>query len=105
MVGQLLQGEHLTELKEVVCRVENFLQLYTPVSKHLLCQCWVKLEGAEQYDPVFEYNRAIESFNSHYYPREEDLFRIIFQLCMFFKEYAEFENARTPQFRHPLIKG
>jgi hypothetical protein len=24
---------------------------------------------------------------------------------MFFKEYAEFENAKTPKFRHPLIKG
>lgn len=24
---------------------------------------------------------------------------------MFFKEYAEFESARTPEFRHPAIKG
>lgn len=24
---------------------------------------------------------------------------------MFFKEYAEFENSKTPAFRHPLIKG
>ena len=26
-------------------------------------------------------------------------------MCMFFKEYAEFENPKTPVFRHPCIKG
>jgi hypothetical protein len=79
--------------------------LYTPLSKELLCQSWVRLEQLEQFDPVFEYNKAIETYTSHYYPKEEDLYRIIFQLSMFFKEYAEFENPKTPAFRHPLIKG
>lgn len=65
----------------------------------------MRLEQLEQYDPVFEYNKAIEAYKSHYYPKEEDLYKIIFQLAMFFKEYAEFESARTPEFRHPAIKG
>jgi hypothetical protein len=105
MVYQLYESESYSELKEVISRVENFAMLYTPLSKDLLCQSWVKLEQLEQYDPVFEYNKAIEAYKSHYYPREEDLYKIIFQISMFFKEYAEFENARTPSFRHPLIKG
>lgn len=79
--------------------------LYTPFSKELLCQCWVRLQQLEQFDPVFEYNKAIEAYSSHYYPKEEDLYKIIFQISIFFKEYAEFENAKTPKFRHPLIKG
>lgn len=105
MVYQLYESESYSELKEVVSRVENFAMLYTPLSKDLLCQSWVKLEHLEQYDPVFEYNKAIEAYKSHYYPKEEDLYKIIFQISMFFREYAEFENARTPSFRHPLIKG
>lgn len=105
MVYQLYESESFSELKEVIGRVENFAMLYTPLSKDLLCQSWVKLEQLEQYDPVFEYNKAIEAYKSHYYPKEEDLYKIIFQISMFFKEYAEFESARTPSFRHPLIKG
>lgn len=105
MVYQLYESESYSELKEVISKVENFAMLYTPLSKDLLCQSWVKLEQLEQYDPVFEYNKAIEAYKSHYYPKEEDLYKIIFQISMFFKEYAEFENARTPSFRHPLIKG
>ena len=79
--------------------------LYTPLSKELLCQCWARLEHIQQFDPVYEYNKAIEMYTSHYYPKEEDLYKIIFQMCVFFKEYAEFENPKTPAFRHPLIKG
>ena len=79
--------------------------LYTPFSKELLCQCWARLELQEQFDPVFEYNKAIEAYTSHYYPKEEDLYKIIFQISIFFKEYADFENSKTPAFRHPLIKG
>lgn len=87
-VYQLLLSESYSELKEIISRVENFAMLYTPLSKDLLCQCWVRLEQLEQYDPVFEYNRAVEAYTSHYYPKEEDLYRILFQLCMFFKEYS-----------------
>ena len=64
--------------------------LYTPFSKELLCLCWARLEQLEQFDPVFEYNKAMEAYTSHYYPKEEDLYKIIFQISMFFKEYAEF---------------
>lgn len=33
------------------------------------------------------------------------MFKIIFQLSLFFKEYSEFENYKTPVFRHPPIRG
>ncbi len=79
--------------------------LYTPPCKYLLCNTWKILENHLNSDPVFEYNKAIESFLTHYHPKEEQLFKIIFQLSMFFREYSEFEGAKIPSFRHPLIKG
>lgn len=35
----------------------------------------------------------------------EDIFKIIFQFCLFFKEYSEYESEKTPEFRHPPIRG
>jgi hypothetical protein len=67
--------------------------------------CWLQLETHHQYDPVFEYNRSAEKFLHHYYPSPEDTFRVVFQLSLFFKEYSEFENTKTPVFRHPPIRG
>ena len=47
----------------------------------------------------------MERFLNNYYPTPEDTFKIIFQLSLFFKEYSEFENSKTPKFRHPPIRG
>jgi hypothetical protein len=104
-IHHLEQSCNFTELEELLSRIDNFLLLYTPPTKHLLCMCWLHLETHHQYDPVFEYNRSAEKFLHHYYPSPEDTFRIIFQLSLFFKEYAEFENTKTPVFRHPPIRG
>lgn len=90
LIFQLTCSQNYTELKQLLSRVQNFLVLYTPLTKHLLCMCWFQLEIQFQYDPVFEYNKAIERFLNHYYPSPEDTFKIIFQLSLFFKEYAEF---------------
>lgn len=57
------------------------------------------------FDPVIEYNKAIEGFEMHYHPSPENVFRIIVQISRFFREFSDFETYYTPEFRHPPIKG
>lgn len=57
------------------------------------------------FDPVIEYNKAIEGFEMHYHPTSEDVFRIIVQISRFLKEFSDFETYYTPAFRHPPIAG
>lgn len=59
MIYHLNLSENFIELKENLSRVENFIYLYTPATKHILCICWYELENKFQYDPVFEYNKAV----------------------------------------------
>lgn len=57
------------------------------------------------FDPVTEYNKAIEEFEMHSHPNNEDMFRIILQISRFLKEFGDFEIFLTPEFRHPPIRG
>jgi hypothetical protein len=91
-------------LKQVVSNIENFLLLFNPINKYELCRYWQALE-AHGYDPVVEFNKAVELFEMNYQPTSEDLFRIILQISRFFKEISDFETTRTPEFRHPWIKS
>ncbi len=43
MIHHFSSSGNFTELKELLSRVENFLVLYTPLTKHLLCVCWFQL--------------------------------------------------------------
>ena len=38
-------------------------------------------------------------------PSPDELFRIFLQIARFLREYADFETADTPTFRHPPIMG
>jgi hypothetical protein len=64
------------KLKEVISIIENFLLLFNPNNKYDLCRYWQKLEE-HGFDPVLEYNKAVEGFQIHYHPSAEDIFRII----------------------------
>jgi hypothetical protein len=64
------------KLKEIVSAIENFLLLFNPNNKYDLCRYWQKLEE-QGFDPVIEYNKAIEGFAMQYHPSSEDIFRII----------------------------
>lgn len=55
------------------------------------------------FDPVSEYNKSIEGFEMHFRPKSEDMFKIIFQLSRFFREFSDFETNFTPKFRHPPV--
>lgn len=92
------------KLKEIISAIENFLLLFNPNNKYDLCRYWQKLEE-NGFDPVTEYNKAIEGFEMHYHPNSEDVFRIIVQTSRFLKEFSDFETYFTPQFRHPPIEG
>lgn len=92
------------ELKQTISDIENFLILFNPYTKYDLCRYWQWLEG-EGYDPVIEYNKRLEIFDIHFEPKPEDLFIIILQISRFFKEFADFETRKTPDFKHPFIRG
>lgn len=100
----LLQAKSWFQLKQIVSNIENFLILFNPVHKFILGQCWDSLIE-QNYDPVIEYNKSLESFEMHYQPSTENLFSIVLQLSRFFKEIVDFENEGLPEFRHPLIKN
>ena len=95
------QEYHL--LKQTISDIENFLILFNPYTKYDLCRYWQYLEG-QGYDPVTEYNKRLELFDIHFEPKPEDLFITILQISRFFKEFADFETKKTPNFRHPLIR-
>jgi hypothetical protein len=78
--------------------------LYSPHNTFDLCRYWQILEE-NGFDPVTEYNKAIEEFEMHFHPSNEDIFKIILQLSRFFKEFVDFESVMTADFRHPPIKG
>jgi hypothetical protein len=90
-------------LKQIIATVENFLMLFNPMTKFDLFRYWQILEKSG-YDPVTEYNKGIELFDSHFNPEPDKLFLIILQVCRFLKEFSDFETDITPVFRHPLIK-
>lgn len=72
----LFMASNHFRLKEVISIIENFLLLFNPNNKYDLCRYWQKLEE-NGFDPVLEYNKAVEGFQIHYHPTAEDLFRII----------------------------
>jgi len=91
-------------LKEIISNIENFLLFYNPFTKYDLCKYWQCLEE-RGFDPVIGYNKSVEEFDMHFRPKTEELFRIIVQVSRFLREFADFETAYTPSFRHPPIKG
>lgn len=101
---QLYVAGNYFKLKEVISDIENFLLLFNPYTKYDLCRYWQKLEE-RSFDPVIEYNKAIEGFEMHYHPTSEDLFRIITQISRFLREFSDFETYYTPEFRHPQLIG
>ncbi|CAK89279.1 unnamed protein product (macronuclear) [Paramecium tetraurelia] len=101
---QLFSAKNYFSLKEVISIIENFLLLFNPSNKYDLCRYWQSLEE-NGFDPVLEYNKAVEGFQIHYHPSSEDMFRIIIQISRFLKEFGDFETRNTPGFRHPPIIG
>ena len=99
----LYQAKEDFHLKQIIATVENFLMLFNPMTKFDLFRYWQKLEKSG-YDPVTEYNKGIELFDSQFNPEPDKLFMIILQVCRFLKEFSDFETDITPVFRHPLIK-
>jgi hypothetical protein len=100
----LYSGKDYFTLKQTISTIENFLLLFNPMNKFDLFRYWQILEHFG-YDPVIEYNKGIELFDTHYTPEPDKLFMIILQVCRFLKEFSDFETDITPVFRHPLIRG
>lgn len=97
-------GMEFFTLKQKISYIENFQLLFNPMNKFDLFRYWQILEQ-NLHDPVVEYNKGIELFDTYYNPDANDLFLIILQICRFLKEFSDFETMITPDFRHPMIKG
>lgn len=98
------RSEEFFSLKQSISTIENFLMLFNPITKFDLFRYWRRLEQ-RGYDPVIEYNKGVEQFDTQYIPEPDKLFVIILQVCRFLKEFSDFETEVTPIFRHPMIKG
>jgi hypothetical protein len=103
--GHFYKSKDYLALKQTVSQIDNFLLLFNQNTKYDLYRYWLTLGEKNDYDPVVEYNKGLELFDMHYTPTVEDLFTIIIQVSRFLKEFTDFESRRTPEFRHPFIKG
>ena len=102
--NNLFHSEDFFSLKQKISSIDNFIILFNETTKIELFKFWQKLEK-KGYDPVYEYNKALELFEMHYNPKDSELFILNIQICRFFKELSEFESNITPEFRHPYIQS
>ncbi len=72
-IFNLFAAKQYFNLNKIISDIEYFLLLYTSNNKFQLFRYWQKLEEQE-YDPSIEYNKALEAFEMHYHPSNEDLF-------------------------------
>ncbi|CDW91345.1 histidine acid phosphatase family protein [Stylonychia lemnae] len=101
---QYFMGKCWIKLKDLISNIEVFSIMFVPEIKHELASYWQCLEQ-HKYDPVAEYNKALEGFVVKYRPNNQELFVILIQLSRFFKELADLETKYTPQFKHPPLRG
>ena len=99
----LYKSSSLFKLKETISSVVPFLFLFTLQSKFDLFFYWRKL-NKKGFDPTIEYNNALEAYCLKFYLTPEDMFKVVFQISRFLKEFSEFETKLTPDFRHPFIR-
>ena len=97
------KGKLWMKLKDFVARVDTFAVLYTPPRRYRLFKAW-ELLIQEGFDPIAEYNKAIEEYSLRYFPNYRELFIILFSMSRFFFELADGEGPRTPDYRHPQIR-
>ena len=99
----LFLSNSLFKLKETISSIIPFLFLFNAFSKYDLFFYWRKL-NKKKFDPSIEYNNALEAYCLKFYLSPEEMFNIVIQISRFLKEFSEFENHLTPDFRHPFIR-
>ena len=90
-------------LKDSLCTLEIFSIMYTPQYRMELFSCWIVLKE-HHFDPVQEYNKALEHFVELNNPKNQEVFIILVQFCRFFKEFSDLEISEICEFRHPPMK-
>ncbi|CAD8211499.1 unnamed protein product [Paramecium octaurelia] len=113
LIQQQAKNKKFFKLKEIIINIEHFLILQNPYNNFELCQQWDMLEQ-NGYDLVMEYNKALENFQAIYQPSTEGLFFIMYKICIFLREFSNFEKYfsnwllnrdRTPSYKNPLLRG
>lgn len=100
----LYYSSSLFKLKETISSIIPFLFLFNLHSKYDLFFYWGKL-SKKAFDPAIEYNNALEAYCLKFILNSEEMFKIVLQISRFLKEFSEFENNLTPDFRHPFIRN
>jgi hypothetical protein len=103
-IYHLYKSKDYSSLKQALTDIEYFLLLFHQDNKLQLFYYWKQLEKVG-YEPVEEYSKSIENFDSRTTLTSKDLFMIILQMTRFFKEFGDFEVRWTPSFQHPLIQN
>lgn len=101
-IYHLFKAKDYSGLKQFLSDIEHFLFFYNPYTKRSLFRYWLYLEQAG-FEPVVEYSKSLDAFESRANPSSYDLLKIIMQLSRFFKEFTDFEANDTPDFQHPSI--
>ena len=101
-VYHLYKAKDFSGLKQFLSDLEHFLLFFTPFYKPLLFKYWTLLEQAG-FEPVTEYLRTLEAYESRASLSAFDLVKVILQLSRFFKELSDFESTETPEFSHPKV--
>lgn len=101
-IYHLCKSKDYSGLKQFLSDIEHFLFFYNPFTKRSLFRYWQYLEQAG-FEPVLEYSKSMDAFESRAIPSSYDLLKIIMQLSRFFKEFSDFEGQGTPEFQHPSI--
>ena len=98
-----MKGKVWMKIKDFMMKVAIFATMYTPPRSYRLFKIWEQLIQ-EGFDPVSEYNKAVEEYTLRYFPNYKDLFVILFMMSRFFMELSDLETNRMPEYKHPLIK-
>ena len=104
IIHHLLQVKDYMRVKDFLIQLEVFTIMFTSSFKLELYHYWVKLEQ-QHFDPVQEYNKALEDFVARYSPSSKVFFMLLVQFCRFFKDLAEVESVFTCRYRHPYFRG
>ena len=104
LLNHLCESKNWMRLKDMLTKLEVFAIMFSSNYKIDLYMYWIKLEQ-QHFDPIQEYNKALEEFVAQYSPSSKDLVILIIQFCRFFKDFAEVEINSTCKFRHPHLRG
>ena len=104
LLNSLKVSKDWKRLKDKLRNIQVFVSMFNTKLKIELCNLWLELEK-NGFDPVEEYNKAIEDFiSNHPLLKPEDTVNLVINFFCFFDEYGLLECPKSVNFRnYPLV--